>query len=444
LIYDSTASSYNQFTLIVEQGALSARVRDVVEVMLDTHVGAHGNDPQQSLAAVSSASSIRQELKQTADPDLHASLVHVSKPQAESNPAGEDDPHATVGTPSSAGLRFRIVRPHAHGGLGEVFVAHGQELHREIALKQIRAKYADDGEARSRFLLEAEITGGLEHPGIVPVYGLGQYADGRPFYAMRFIKGDSLKDAIERFHNPKPQGESSNPAGPGDLLALRKLLGRFIDVCEAIQYAHDRGVLHRDLKPGNIMLGKYGETLVVDWGLAKAGVKSQEVGISSEREPSAMGDEAPLLPASASSSSETLPGSAIGTPSFMSPEQAAGRLDQLGPASDICCLGATLCTLLSILDSDQQEIAKRISSSAIKEQLVAALDHWAGVAFRSDTSDLAERLLETTRSADPDPSWGDRLRQLEAWKDQRALITLAPMPQEAASLHNRFRWSLCC
>ena len=163
------------------------------------------------------------------------------------------------------GRRFRILRPHARGGLGEVFVAQDEELHREVALKEIQERHADHPESRARFLLEAEITGGLEHPGIVPVYGLGQYADGRPFYAMRFIKGDSLKDAIERFHKEDARRRAASERS----LELRKLLGRFVDVCDAIAYAHSRGVLHRDLKPGNVMLGKYGETLVVDWGLAK-------------------------------------------------------------------------------------------------------------------------------------------------------------------------------
>ena len=114
-------------------------------------------------------------------------------------------------------------------------------------------------------MLEAEVTGGLEHPGIVPVYGLGTYGDGRPYYAMRFIRGDSLKEAIEHFHaDPALQTDPGRRS-----LELRKLLRRFIDVCNAIDYAHCRGVLHRDIKPGNMMVGKHGETLVMDWGLAK-------------------------------------------------------------------------------------------------------------------------------------------------------------------------------
>src|SRR5262249_11413654 len=177
---------------------------------------------------------------------------------------------------------------HAQGGLGAVFVALDSELHREVALKEILDRHADDPASRQRFILEAEVTGGLEHPGIVPVYGLGTYADGRPFYAMRFIKGDSLKEAIERFHADRvahrrasaspPMGleDSTHPTNDpgGRSLELRKLLRRFLDVCNAIDYAHSRGVLHRDLKPGNIIVGQHGETLVVDWGLAKAAGKA--------------------------------------------------------------------------------------------------------------------------------------------------------------------------
>ena len=120
---------------------------------------------------------------------------------------------------------------------------------------------------------------------------------------------------------------------------MRQLLGRFVDVCNAIAYAHSRGVLHRDLKPGNIMLGQYGETLVVDWGLAKA------VGRPEGR--SADGGAAAAARRRPAASAETLPGSAIGTPAYMSPEQAAGRLDRLGPASDVYSLGATLYSLLT-------------------------------------------------------------------------------------------------
>jgi WD40 repeat protein/serine/threonine protein kinase len=311
--------------------ALREDEHELLEALVDKHLAKHADDPEKSLAAVSSIGSLRDELSQIADSEVEASLAHVSRDRQ------NEDPHATVsvGTPTSSGLRFRILRPHAKGGLGEVFVAEDEELHRQVALKHIQPHLADRSDSRARFMLEAEITGGLEHPGIVPVYGLGTYADGRPFYAMRFIRGDSMKDSIDRFHSA-----DFAKASPGErTLQFRKLLGRFIDVCNAIDYAHSRGVLHRDLKPGNIMLGKYGETLVVDWGLAKAVGRTETAKLESE--------EQSLQPSSGSGSARTQMGAAIGTPHFMSPEQAAGRLDRLGSPSDVYSLGATLYSLLT-------------------------------------------------------------------------------------------------
>jgi eukaryotic-like serine/threonine-protein kinase len=320
-------------SVLQEQGALRDDTHDLLEALVRQHLALHGDDAEKSLAAVSSVGSLRDALKQIADPEVQASLILVTKDQRK-----EGDPYATrepsAGAPADFGQRFRILRPHARGGLGEVFVALDGELNREVALKEIQGRFADHAESRARFLVEAEITGGLEHPGIVPVYGLGHYADGRPFYAMRFIRGDSLKEAVERFH-----GADGPNRSPGErTIEFRKLLGRFIDVCNAIAYAHSRGVLHRDLKPGNIMLGKYGETLVVDWGLAKPLDQGESMGDS---------EEGRLRPLSAVGSAQTVSGSAVGTPQYMSPEQAAGRLDQLGPASDVYSLGATLYCLLT-------------------------------------------------------------------------------------------------
>jgi hypothetical protein len=198
----------------------------------------HGGNAEKSLAAVTPIGSIREELKRLADPDVEASLAHVSiAPVAQTH---DTTLTWTAGSSTLAGARFRVLRPHAKGGLGEVFVAHDEELDREVAFKEIQDRHADNPDSRGRFLLEAKVTGGLEHPGIVPVYGLGSYADGRPFYAMRFIKGDSLKEAIHRFHQANAAGQDSTDR----TAELRNLLGRFIDVCNAIEYAHSRGVLH--------------------------------------------------------------------------------------------------------------------------------------------------------------------------------------------------------
>jgi serine/threonine-protein kinase len=250
--------------ILAEQGALSAPCVTLVDGLVIEHVRRHGGDPERSLAAISVGRSTRECLARIGNDELEASLARVVSGSTEAD--GDITANYSVGTATSDGQRFRVLRPHAQGGLGAVFVALDLELHREVALKQILENHADDPVSRQRFLLEAEITGGLEHPGVVPVYGLGRYVDGRPYYAMRFIKGDSLKQAIDHFHADerlrKDPGRRS--------LDLRKLLRRFTDVCNAIDYAHSRGVLHRDIKPGNVIVGTYGETLVVDWGLAKA------------------------------------------------------------------------------------------------------------------------------------------------------------------------------
>jgi eukaryotic-like serine/threonine-protein kinase len=310
--------------ILVGQGALTESRRTLLEALVSEHLKAHDEDPQQSLASIQVLKTLRGALDEVDDPELRATLEHSTE-STDSGPALTID----LGSRTSDGLRFQILRPHARGGIGLVSVALDTELNREVALKEIHIEQADDTASRARFVLEAEVTGRLEHPGVVPVYGLGSNSAGRPYYAMRLIKGDSLKEAIARFH---VEGEQP--------LALRGLLNRFIDVCNAVAYAHSRGILHRDLKPANVMLGPYGETLVVDWGLAKV-IGRPEIDRASL-------PEVTLHPVGlGSGSSETMPGSTVGTPAYMSPEQAEGRLDALGPASDVYSLGATLYCLLT-------------------------------------------------------------------------------------------------
>src|SRR5579864_4004488 len=318
---------------LVASGHLDEDDRAAVEALVTRHLKKHGGDPEASVASIPVGRSTREHLAALCDGAPTADVAHFESGLPDTDGADADRTTSyAIGSATSEGERFRVLRPHAKGGRGAVFVALDSELHREVALKQILDAHADDPVSRQRFLLEAEITGGLEHPGIVPVYGLGTYGRGRPFYVMRFVRGDSLKEAIESFHNDLRLRRDRSAR----TLELHKLLRRFLDVCNAIEYAHGRGVLHRDIKPGNVVVGKHGETLVVDWGLAKA---------TGRADPNA--GERTLVPSSSSGSAETLPGSALGTPAYMSPEQASGDLEQLGPRSDVYSLGATLYCLLT-------------------------------------------------------------------------------------------------
>lgn len=322
--------------LLVQQGALDDNRCRFLTDIAEKHLELHGNKAEQSLAQLSSLGSVQNDLMDLQDSEMTQTLNEASelrKTQNQNTLLTEMSADFSADVAAEASRRFRILRPHAEGGLGVVSVAEDRELNRQVAFKQIKNRMANDGISRSRFMVEAEVTGRLEHPGIVPVYSLGTDSEGSPFYAMRFIQGDSLKDKIRKFH----RADQSSLTAQEQSLRLRSLIKRLVDVCDAIEYAHSRGVLHRDLKPGNIMLGKYGETLVVDWGLARVQGKTDD----------RQSDEETLRPVSGSGSTETRMGTVVGTVAFMSPEQARGALDELGPKSDVYSLGATLYSILT-------------------------------------------------------------------------------------------------
>ena len=329
---------------LVRRGSLTAEDLALLRPLVDKHVSRHGG-VEGSVAALGETGETPLRLMEGVEgPKADRTRLLLRSP-APDRSAGrtrdraKDDTRPGGGGPGGAtapdgGPRFDVVRSHAKGGLGEVFVARDRELNREVALKEIQPRYAHDEGSRTRFFLEAEVTGGLEHPGIVPVYGLGTYEDGRPFYAMRFVRGDTLQKAIESFHAGR-SGDASDFA----TVEFHKLVGRVVDVCYAVEYAHSRGILHRDLKPGNVMLGNHGETLVVDWGLVKT--------IDRDDADKSEANEQTLHPISGNESYQTVMGQAVGTPMYMSPEAAAGKLDDLGKASDVYSLGATLYAVLA-------------------------------------------------------------------------------------------------
>lgn len=244
-----------------------------------------------------------------------------------------DDPEGHSGATLEeidARSSYGRLKLHATGGLGAVYAAEDLRLHRQVALKFLRQKLLSDRMSRGMFEMEAEITSRLEHPGIVPVYGLGETHDGRTFYAMRFIQGRTLDAAITSYHTQAAE----HGIDPHDR-AFRSLLTHYVALCKTIAYAHTRGIIHRDIKPANVMLGRYGETLVVDWGLAMSIGRTESFKHH---------DEVTLKP-SGSSRIHSSTG-IVGTPAFMSPEQLSGSTS-LQPATDIYSLGATLYKLLT-------------------------------------------------------------------------------------------------
>jgi eukaryotic-like serine/threonine-protein kinase len=236
----------------------------------------------------------------------------------------------TANLPNLEGTRYSLLQRVARGGMGVVYAAQDGKLGRRVALKVLDAPERS-GELARRLVREAQVLASLEHPGIVPVHDVGTLQDGRVFYAMKFVEGHRLDKHIH--------------AAP----SVSDRLRLFLRVCDAVAFAHARGVLHRDLKPANVMIGPFGEVLVMDWGLAK--ILHQPVCSNAEGDSQTAILNAPAMPANGDDTTEhsavTGQGTVLGTPGYMSPEQARGDNDHLDERSDIFLLGAVLHFLLS-------------------------------------------------------------------------------------------------
>lgn len=284
-----------------------------------------------------------------------------------------------VGNPDFSSTKYTFVKELGRGGMGTVYLAEDTELNRHVAIKVLNTPEVTD-DLRNRMIREAQIIARLEHPGIVPVHDVGTLPDGRIYYAMKFVRGSRLDEYAA-------QGAS-----------LRDRLRKFQAVCDAVAFAHAHGVIHRDLKPQNIMIGSFGEVLVLDWGVAK--LKPQ---IDAEERRS-------ISVHQRQSAAETLDGTVVGTRDYMSPEQARGEIDQLDERADIYSLGAVLHFLLK----DQSKVSKAAeaicskamarekesryaSASELSADIGRLLDSEPVTAYRENAIEIVSRWVDKNR-----------------------------------------------
>ncbi|HEV3004859.1 MAG TPA: serine/threonine-protein kinase, partial [Pirellulales bacterium] len=322
--------------ILVKSGSISENERGAIEHLCREHVVRHGGDPQQSLDTLSMPPTVSYRQPPGTD------TVTFSQ-----RPTDGKQPQGTFGD-------YEILREIARGGMGRILAAHDRTLDREVALKILLP-----GANADRFVRESKITARLPHPGIPPVHALGTLADGSPFLAMKLIVGKTLADELKIADRPR-------------------LLQAFTQVCQAVGFAHSRGVIHRDLKPANIMVGAFGEVQVMDWGLAKDLASREASGASHllAAQPSAIVGTDPNrttdhLAASESTDDRTQAGTVMGTPAYMAPEQARG--EPTDARGDVFALGGILCAILTgqppFTGRSSLEVIQRAASADLAEAL---------------------------------------------------------------------------
>ena len=294
-----------------------------------------------------------------------------------------DDPQQPPPIPdlAIADNRFQVIEEINRGGMGIVLRGRDTGLSREVAIKVIRDHHSPI--QQQRFIKEAQITGQLEHPNIVPVHEFGIDTRGRHYFAMKLVRGRTLASIIAWHRSDPPEADREYP--------LSRMLGMLVQVCNAVAFSHARGVIHRDIKPSNIMVGDFGEVMLMDWGLAKVGgalaaghctfdgTSSSQVGSTATVEKavrihglneSASQDNTPATGSPGSDLGLTHDGSIIGTPVYMSPEQAAGRANEMDARSDVYALGALLYEMLTLHPpvggADLHEVIANAASGAVR------------------------------------------------------------------------------
>ena len=297
--------------------------------------------------------------------------------------------------PNTIGQRYQLQGEIARGGMGAIVKGRDVDLGRNLAVKVLLESHRDNPEVVSRFIEEAQIGGQLQHPGIAPVYELGEFPDQRPFFSMKLVKGETLAAVL---------AERSDASQDRN-----KLLGIFEQVCQTMAYAHSRRVIHRDLKPANIMIGAFGEVQVMDWGLAKVlatgGIADEKRARNTKLGQSVIqtvrNSDAQASVGTKKSigtvGSDTQMGSVMGTPAYMSPEQALGEVDRLDQRCDVFGLGAILCEILT----GKPPYVAEDNSEILRMAARCKLDDCYG---RLDSCGADETLIELAKeSLQPEP-----------------------------------------
>jgi len=343
----------------VEMGALRPEDVEFLNRLVDEAVRAHGDDASDALETLGGAGRIQETFHGTIhlNPD---GTVGVTRPGA-----GPPETVLLSGVTDETPGRYTRLSVYGKGGMGQVLLVHDEFMNRDVAMKELLPSHqlfreepgfspmAQTAELAARFLREARITGLLEHPGVVPVYELGRKPDGSLYYTMKLVRGRTFLQALR-------EGKTVE-----DRLAL---LPHFMELCQAIAFAHSRGVIHRDLKPANVMVGEFGETVVLDWGIAKvlgqADVHQEELAEAVTALKSDVDKEA----------LETEQGEALGTPHYMPPEQAEGRVDQIDKRSDVYSLGAVLYEMLTAKTPYTGRTTKEILDQVVKQPVRPLLE----------------------------------------------------------------------
>ena len=321
-------------------------------------------------------------------------------------------------------IRYRIDGEIARGGMGAVLKGRDPDLDRDVALKVLLEDHRDNPEMICRFVEEAQIGGQLQHPGIVPIYELGTFADRRPFFSMKLVKG---RHPAPQVLKPTMKGQ----AGPRSTVPALEYLPIFEAVCQTVAYAHARGVIHRDLKPSNVMVGSFGEVQVMDWGLAKVlprGGSVDDAHAGKHRH-----QETVIATArSGRRSGSSRAGSVMGTPSYMAPEQARGEIDQIDERADVFALGSILCEILTGDPAFLGRSAGEILRKAALGETADALDRLGACGADSELVDLTRNCL----AREPEDRPNDAA--IVAERDHRIPGRRAgPPPRRRASLRRR-------